>query len=895
MRYNHLDMLPEEAFVKVGKTIKLYGKGGGGQQSTTSQVNQSNIPDYAQPYVENMLNATQQQLFQTDSNNQITGFQPYKPYSTDPSNYIAGFSPMQQQAQQGAANLQMPGQYAQASGLAGASGMGSLGMAGQLANTGNQYNQMATNPNATQAFMNPYVQASLAPQLDEMRRQYGISGVQEQGNATQQGAMGGSREALMASENNRNMGTAMNQAIGTGYNNAFQAAQQAQQFGANLGLQGNQAALSGLGQANTAAGTLGQIGAGQLAGQQSILGTQNQLGAQQQAQQQQITNQAIQDYANAQQYPMMQLGMMSNMLRGLPMQATTTQSYQAQPNLISQGIGALGTGISLSNAMGTPAKAEGGVIKSYAKGGLASVQSYDVGGITDDVASKLYALYDSDPSGFKKELSSPSPIIAKEAQRIQKEKQLGLAGGGIIAFKEGDKVEDTPTTEKDRAAFKDWLETVGAAGKDVTSLPGRMLASGYDTGVRGLRAMGSDIDYTDQSVYGGNRNTLTPYTDVLNAKRAAAKPAIPAQQAPQAVPAQATVTPKDYAPEIQVPAPVTKPAPIASRVPAENATPAPSAAYMPSAETTAQGILSAMPKEAQDYMNKNPDNQSIAEIYAKNAADKARLIGPDTAGAEYRKTIMDQKANATDEAYRLQQMRMAQFFSTWGSTPGATLVAGMKAARETIPNLVGDKDDQKKANSELNKIIYGLDNADRLEKEGDWNAASKIKEDQAKNASNWATKWQDLVQNAATNKAHTEGIAASNASAERIAKGRNATDLAVADKRTIEANDTKKYEIAKGFDANYERTAQNIAQRRNGKEYQALARAATMRVTDPNSPINKKADEAQNKIDSYERDWSTELNGASKKAEAAWGRVGFKTDEGSAPSATYVPGKGFVK
>ena len=67
-------------------------------------------------------------------------------------------------------------------------------------------------------------------------------------------------------------------------------------------------------------------------------------GAQQQ--QQQLINQQIQDYATQQQYPLMQLGFMSNMLRGLPMQASTTQSYQAQPSGAQQalglGLGALG-------------------------------------------------------------------------------------------------------------------------------------------------------------------------------------------------------------------------------------------------------------------------------------------------------------------------------------------------------------------------------------------------------------------------------------------------------------------------------------------------------------------------------------------------------------------------
>jgi hypothetical protein len=66
------------------------------------------------------------------------------------------------------------------------------------------------------------------------------------------------------------------------------------------------------------------------------------MGAQQQALEQSKINQAIQDYAIQQQYPMMQLGFMSNMLRGLPMQAQTTQLYQAQPSTLQQGIGLAG-------------------------------------------------------------------------------------------------------------------------------------------------------------------------------------------------------------------------------------------------------------------------------------------------------------------------------------------------------------------------------------------------------------------------------------------------------------------------------------------------------------------------------------------------------------------------
>jgi len=91
---------------------RIYGGGGGGGGSpapagpTNTTVQNTNIPDYAQPYVESMLGATQQQLFNTSTdasgNVNITGIKPYQPYSTNPSDYVAGFSPLQQQAQQGA-------------------------------------------------------------------------------------------------------------------------------------------------------------------------------------------------------------------------------------------------------------------------------------------------------------------------------------------------------------------------------------------------------------------------------------------------------------------------------------------------------------------------------------------------------------------------------------------------------------------------------------------------------------------------------------------------------------------------------------------------------------------------------------------------------------------------
>ena len=57
------------------------GKGsGGGSTQAASTSYQTNIPEYAQPYVTSMLDATTRQLFNVDQNENITGFAPYRAY-----------------------------------------------------------------------------------------------------------------------------------------------------------------------------------------------------------------------------------------------------------------------------------------------------------------------------------------------------------------------------------------------------------------------------------------------------------------------------------------------------------------------------------------------------------------------------------------------------------------------------------------------------------------------------------------------------------------------------------------------------------------------------------------------------------------------------------------------
>jgi hypothetical protein len=138
--------------------------------------------------------------------------------------------------------------------------------------------------------------------------------------------------------------------------------------GAGVGLQGVTGQQAGYGLANQAAGTLGTLGQQQLAAQTGILGLQNQIGAQQQAQEQQVINQAIQNYAQAQQAPMERMQQFNALLRGYALPGTTTAQYQAQPTLSNQlvGLGTAGIGAAqLSSALG---KKKGGTVSSGVAG-----------------------------------------------------------------------------------------------------------------------------------------------------------------------------------------------------------------------------------------------------------------------------------------------------------------------------------------------------------------------------------------------------------------------------------------------------------------------------------------------------------------------------------------------
>lgn len=291
---------------------------------------ESSLSNWVGPYVTSML-----------GKGQALSNMPYQAYEGP---LTAGPSGLQTQAFQGLAGLAVPAGLGAAEQRTAQLGQ----QMGALKYSPTTFTSSTFTPAAAQQYMDPYLQASLNPQLEEARRQAEIQRVQQAGRLTKAGAYGGSRQAIMESELARNLGQNLAGITGQGYNTAYQQAAQnfqadqarkaaaqaateaSRQYGAGFGLQGLQGAL----QAAQQQSALAQ--AGQQVGLQNI---QAQLAAG--ATQRGITGEGLaaekSQFEEERDYPYKQVQYQQSLLQGLPLAAQTT-TYQ-QPSQLQEILG----------------------------------------------------------------------------------------------------------------------------------------------------------------------------------------------------------------------------------------------------------------------------------------------------------------------------------------------------------------------------------------------------------------------------------------------------------------------------------------------------------------------------------------------------------------------------
>ena len=371
-----------------------------------SQVTQNQVgfaPEVA-PYAQNLLGtaAGLAYTYQKDASGNvmkddkglpiISGFQPYQQYQGE---RVAQFSPLQRQSFEGAQNMQPAYQLQGASGLAGLAGQQALntqynplnyqsqsitGGGGGDIGVGYDVGAAVERGNPLQQYMSPYMQNVVQRQQQDASRQAAIAGQTQQAQAARAGAFGGSGDYLMRAQAAGNLARQKGDIMATGMQNAYsqalqqfnteqqarqQAAQlseQSRQYGAGLGLQGLQTALSG-------ANTLNTIGQNQYTQNMGINQLQNTYGNQQQQQMNTILGNQYQDFLNQQNQPYKQLGFMSDIIRGAPLSQMGSSLYTAPPST-AQNVASLGLGAAGFAKLGS-LFAKGGHVKSSGLGGLA--------------------------------------------------------------------------------------------------------------------------------------------------------------------------------------------------------------------------------------------------------------------------------------------------------------------------------------------------------------------------------------------------------------------------------------------------------------------------------------------------------------------------------------------
>ena len=263
---------------------------------------ESSLSNWAGPYVTDMLGRAQAQA-------QLP-FQPYQGALT------AGTSALQNQAFQGIGGLTLPSAMDTA--------------AQQAQGTYATSQQYLPTVGTVESYMNPYLQNVLDPQLREAQRQADIARMEGASRLSKAGAYGGSRQAIMEAEGQRNLQQLLSDITGKGYASAYDSAQARRAADIAAGQQG-------LAQQTAATQALGNIGAQQAQYGLANLAQQLSAGAQQRDIEQQGLTADYNQYLRELQYPQEQLQFERQMLSGLPIAAASY--YQATPSAFQSTVG----------------------------------------------------------------------------------------------------------------------------------------------------------------------------------------------------------------------------------------------------------------------------------------------------------------------------------------------------------------------------------------------------------------------------------------------------------------------------------------------------------------------------------------------------------------------------
>jgi soluble cytochrome b562 len=241
---------------------------------------------------------------------------------------------------------------------------------------------------------------------------------------------------------------------------------------------------------------------------------------------------------------------------------------------------------------------------------------------------------------------------------------------------------------------------------------------------------------------------------------------------------------------------------------------------------------------------------------------------------------------------------MAEFFAKWGTTPGPVLVAGMNALKESVPGVISDEKEQKKARREIDKAIADLDNATRLEKRGEVDAAMALKLKAAEDMKVLQAKFIDYQ---SRRESDISSAAASKYSADmQAATARLNAQSAALDRAANRetASDNKAFGQWQAAAKTEGDTLARIQREENDKQHMDDLKAVKLGKqtgTDENNKFDETKvpaavlsamKDAEKRIAKREEDWKLRIKTASQNTDIAYSRVSIKPE---------VAGKDYTK
>jgi hypothetical protein len=305
------------------------------------EAREGTLSEWAGPYVTDMLGRAQAYAG--------TPFQPYE------GAFTAGPSTLQGQAFQGIGSLTVPQNITQAGQT-----LGTYATKDVPSYQPGTYNPIQFTQQNLQQYMNPYLESVLEPQRREAQRQADIARNQMQGRMAQAGAYGGSRQAIMEAEAQRNLQTQLGDITGKGYATADEDAArrlgeesarglEAARFGEQSRQFGQTTGLDALGRQIQAAQAQGQLGGEEARYGLANLAQQLSAGQTQRDIEQQGLTADYNQYLRELEYPRQMLEFERNMLTGMPI--ASASFYQPAPSAFQSAAGGAATAMQLLNLL----------------------------------------------------------------------------------------------------------------------------------------------------------------------------------------------------------------------------------------------------------------------------------------------------------------------------------------------------------------------------------------------------------------------------------------------------------------------------------------------------------------------------------------------------------------